>query len=325
MTADAPRRGRPRQSQADTEAARARIVAATAEVFAERGSRGLSVALIIERAGIARPTFYRYFANAEDPLQAVLDTSDHALVDGLQAALDGAEDEVQMVIAGIDAYLGWARASRPGAAAAVHRAARPGLAGVAAPRAHARPMLRDRLTDRFVRLGRTPPPAEDIDVLLNTFEYVGFRVALGRPASPPISTGPAARWRGPPSPCSAPRTTSTAPSPSRACCAPTDDARPRLGPAGRGDVTDLRATSDARAADWLVERVGRHDIGVQAVPGFPAHARILHPLLADHADVAPELLWRMGCGGFEARAAADPLVATPSIRLHGELVDRTAC
>jgi AcrR family transcriptional regulator len=53
------RRGRPPQSEADTAAARARIVKATAEVFAEHGSHGLSVALIIERAGIARPTFYR--------------------------------------------------------------------------------------------------------------------------------------------------------------------------------------------------------------------------------------------------------------------------
>jgi hypothetical protein len=40
-------------------------------------------------------------------------------------------------------------------------------------------MLRGRLTNRFIQLGRTPPPPIDIDVLLNAFEYVGFRVALG--------------------------------------------------------------------------------------------------------------------------------------------------
>src|SRR3954449_12876587 len=91
----AARRGRPPQSEADAAAARARIVAATREVFAEHGSHGLSVALIIERAGIARPTFYKYFSNAEQPLQLVLDASDHALADGLQAALDAAGNEIE--------------------------------------------------------------------------------------------------------------------------------------------------------------------------------------------------------------------------------------
>src|SRR3569832_2829826 len=101
----AARRGRPPQSEAEAAAARARIVAATAEVFAEHGSHGLSVALIIERAGIARPTFYRYFANADQPLQLVLDASDMALVNGLQSALDRANDEIEMFVNGIGAYL----------------------------------------------------------------------------------------------------------------------------------------------------------------------------------------------------------------------------
>jgi TetR/AcrR family transcriptional regulator len=179
----APRRGRPRQSQADTDAARARIVDATASVFAEHGSRGLSVALIIERAGIARPTFYRYFGNAEEPLQVVLNRSDHALADGLQAALDGADDEVQMVVAGIDAYLAWAKAHGPALRplfSELHDPASP----VSPHRERTLAMLRARLVQRFERLGRTPPPDEDVDVVLHTFEYVGFRLALSRPGDP---------------------------------------------------------------------------------------------------------------------------------------------
>jgi TetR/AcrR family transcriptional regulator len=172
-----PRRGRPPQSPAEAEAARARIVAATAAVFAEHGSRGLSVALIIARAGIARPTFYRYFANAEEPLQAVLDASDRALVDGLQQALDSAEDEIAMAVAGIEAYLAWALGHGP--------ALRPLFAELHDPSSPVSPHrertlaeLRARLLARFDRLGRTPPPAPDIDVLLNTFEYVGYRIAM---------------------------------------------------------------------------------------------------------------------------------------------------
>jgi TetR/AcrR family transcriptional regulator len=169
-------RGRPPQSEADAAAARTRIVGATAQVFAEHGSHGMSVALIIELAGIARPTFYRYFANAEQPLQLVLDSSDMALVDGLQRALDSADNEIDMVLRGIDAYLAWALGHGP--------ALRPLFAELHDPSSPVSPhrertlvMLRDRLIARFEKLGRTPPPSIDIDVLLHTFEYVGFRVA----------------------------------------------------------------------------------------------------------------------------------------------------
>jgi TetR/AcrR family transcriptional regulator len=171
------RPGRPPQSAAEAAAARARIVAATREVFAEHGSHGLSVALILARAGISRPTFYRYFGNAEQPLQQILDESDQSLVDGLQAALDRATNEIEMVANGIDAYLDWARAHGP--------ALRPLFAELHDPSSPVSPhrertlqRLRERLVRRFERLGRTPPDSIDIDVLLHTFEYVGFRVAL---------------------------------------------------------------------------------------------------------------------------------------------------
>lgn len=179
-TAAAPagrRRGRPPQSQADAAAARARIVEATAEVFAEHGSHGMSVALIIERAGIARPTFYRYFANAEQPLQLVLDASDMALVNGLQHALDSADTEIEMVLRGIDAYLAWARGHGPALRplfAELHDPSSP----VSGHRERTLLMLRERLIARFGRIGRRPPPSIDIDVLLHAFEYAGFRVAM---------------------------------------------------------------------------------------------------------------------------------------------------
>jgi len=174
------RRGRPPQSRAEAEAARARIVAATATVFAERGSHGLSVAQIIEKAGIARPTFYRYFANTDEPLQILLDASDRALVDGLQAALDSADDEIAMVLAGIDAYLVWAQHHGP-ALRPLFTELYDSSSAVSPHRERTLAMLRTRLIARFEKLGRTPPVPADIDVLLNSFEYVGYRVALSAP------------------------------------------------------------------------------------------------------------------------------------------------
>ena len=177
------RRGRPKQSDADTAAARSRIVAATRDVFAEHGSHAMSVALIIERAGIARPTFYRYFTNVDEPLQVILDESDQALVDGLQVALDGADDEIAMVVAGIDAYLQWGRNHGPMLRSLFAELHDPS-SSVSPHREQTMAVLRTRLIARFEALGRTPPPLVDIDVLLNVFYYVGFRVALAEPGEP---------------------------------------------------------------------------------------------------------------------------------------------
>jgi AcrR family transcriptional regulator len=61
MTADAPpRRGRPR-----SEAARARILAATRALLEERGLAGLTVERIAAEAGVGKPTIYRQWPNAQ--------------------------------------------------------------------------------------------------------------------------------------------------------------------------------------------------------------------------------------------------------------------
>src|SRR5664279_2997300 len=176
----ARRRGRPRQTEAEADVVRTRIVAATAEVFAEHGYHGLNVALILERAGVARPTFYRYFPNADEPLQVLLNESDTALVDGLQAAIDSADNEVDMWVAGIDAYLQWASDRGPTLRplyAELHDPSSP----VSAHRVHTLELLRARLTARLADLGRTAPKPIDLDVLLHVFEFVGFRAALADP------------------------------------------------------------------------------------------------------------------------------------------------
>jgi AcrR family transcriptional regulator len=57
-SAMAPRRGRPRSEQADRG-----ILAAAAEILAERGIGGMSMAEVASRAGVAKTTLYRRWAS----------------------------------------------------------------------------------------------------------------------------------------------------------------------------------------------------------------------------------------------------------------------
>ena len=54
---------------------RARIMRATAQVVAERGFGGASIARVVETAGVSRATFYDLFENFEQCFLAVLDTA----------------------------------------------------------------------------------------------------------------------------------------------------------------------------------------------------------------------------------------------------------
>ena len=170
------KRGRPPQTREEADRVRARIVAAAREIFAENGSRDTSVALIIDRAGIARPTFYRYFANAHEPLHQLLTESDDALVAGVLNATETAGEGFDLGLRVIDAYLEWAQdrgATLRPMFAELHDPASP----VSAHRERALELLRTVVVDRIESLGRPKPTPLDLDVLLHACEYVVFRIA----------------------------------------------------------------------------------------------------------------------------------------------------
>ena len=179
----AARRGRPPQTPEEAERVRASIVAATADVFADVGSRGLSVALILERAGIARPTFYRYFANAEEPLHMLLSESDEALVRTVGEAIRKTDNDVSMSIGAINAYLDWARERgpvlRPLFSEMYDRSS-----PVAAHRELALKELHALLNAKICELGRDKPDSLDVDTLLNACEFVGYRLWLADEPDP---------------------------------------------------------------------------------------------------------------------------------------------
>ncbi len=170
------RRGRPPQTPEQADEVRARIELATAAVFTEHGSRGLNVARIIEQAGISRPTFYRYFGNAEQPLHSLLRLSNEGLVGGIRTALARSFEPVQLGIAIIDAYLEWARGHGPmlrPVFAELHDPASP----VSAYREEAFDDIRALVRAKFTELGRPLPSPLDLDTALHTCEYVVYRVS----------------------------------------------------------------------------------------------------------------------------------------------------
>ncbi|MGK8512703.1 TetR/AcrR family transcriptional regulator [Nocardia asiatica] len=188
------RRGRPPQTQEQAESVRARIVLATAEVFTRTGSRGLSVAQIIEQAGLARPTFYRYFGNAQEPLLAVLDTSNEGLVGGIRTALTGTDEPVELGIRLIDAYLDWARGHGPMLRPLFAELHDPG-SPVSAYRERALDDIRGLVRETFAELGRPVPSPLDLDAALHLCEYVVYRISAGTApgAEPDAETVAAAR------------------------------------------------------------------------------------------------------------------------------------
>lgn len=187
------RRGRPPQTEKQADQVRARIILATAEVFAEQGSRGLNVARIIEKAGLARPTFYRYFANATEPLHAVLTISNDDLVGGIAAAMKRSVEPVQLGINMIEAYLYWASGHGPMLAplfAELHDPSSP----VSTYREQALEDIRALVRGKFADLGRPTPVDLDLETAIQICEFVVYRISAAAPhAEPDADTIAAAR------------------------------------------------------------------------------------------------------------------------------------
>src|SRR2546426_5647965 len=83
---------------------RARIIAATAEVVAEAGYAGTTVAAIIARAGVSRKTFYELFDDTEAAFLAAYAAVDTVIARMVEAA--AAHDEPrEMLRAGVERFL----------------------------------------------------------------------------------------------------------------------------------------------------------------------------------------------------------------------------
>ena len=76
MTADPTTESRRRPRGAGTPDLREHILATASELFYQRGARAVGVDLIIEKAGIAKTSLYRYFPTKDDLIVAFLERED---------------------------------------------------------------------------------------------------------------------------------------------------------------------------------------------------------------------------------------------------------
>lgn len=89
---------------------RARIIAALAQETAEKGYRGVTVAAIVKRAGIARKTFYENFSSKEESFLAAQELAMSTALERVVEAAGTHEHWPQRVRAGLTAFLDYVAA-----------------------------------------------------------------------------------------------------------------------------------------------------------------------------------------------------------------------
>jgi AcrR family transcriptional regulator len=100
----APRSGGRRKLEADP-AVRARLLAAAAAVLREEGLPALSVARVLDRAGLGTRAFYRHFGSKDELVSAMFLEMARAEVSRLKERMAPCPDPIQAVAAWIDARL----------------------------------------------------------------------------------------------------------------------------------------------------------------------------------------------------------------------------
>lgn len=144
------------------------VVTAAMKVFARRGYANARVEDILEEAGIARRTFYRYFTNKDDVLVSLYDVATSELLRRMNDTSGPAEDPVSGLLSLLDRYLDFHVEN-----AVVCRLVMPLLVGDDSPLAPARQRIRAQLLQLMVDLAEARGVAP-----LDGFTYVAVVGAL---------------------------------------------------------------------------------------------------------------------------------------------------
>lgn len=103
--------GRP-PTDSDAPGVKERLLAGATDVYCRHGFHGASVELILESAGVSRPTFYKLFSNKYEIIDAVVKSVGGDLLRRMKTAAGTGDDIMQRFSAVIDAYLDWGQANK---------------------------------------------------------------------------------------------------------------------------------------------------------------------------------------------------------------------
>jgi len=173
----APRRGpgRPRRTDEETAKVRRRIVEAAERTFAREGYHGVTATRVIEEAGLTRTNFYRYFRNADEPLQVVFEQCTGDLQELIEGGVTPVPHGPERIVAGIDAYLTWSRRYRhllPAMIADLHDPASP----VSALRQQALEAVIAIMARDYADSEWPLPSRTTLDIFVNALEYTCHRL-----------------------------------------------------------------------------------------------------------------------------------------------------
>lgn len=83
------------------------LLEATRKVYAEHGYHQTTVEMILEQAGVSRPTFYKFFDSKHQIIEIIVKEAHSDLRKGITQIIQNKETLEQRLIASLDAYIDW--------------------------------------------------------------------------------------------------------------------------------------------------------------------------------------------------------------------------
>lgn len=165
------KRGRPATRGVSERPLNEIIIEAARQVCCDKGVHALTVELILRKAGISRPTFYKFFKNKDAVLDLISKDVNQKLVDALSRVFVKQNPDEAGFIAMIDAYLDWGMAE--GAIVGrLYQAIKDETSLVSKNREDTVAQVILVLQEAMIIAGRQKQDPVLLDALINTVEYL---------------------------------------------------------------------------------------------------------------------------------------------------------
>lgn len=171
------KRGRPKKTEGQLQDTKNIILKATREVFGLHGSQGLTVAKIIQTAGISRPTFYKYFDNVETPLNTVIQGTNLQLVKQVIVNAKGVSELIPLFKIITDTYLEWGQ-KEIDIISSIHQELLNPKSLVCKHRSHTITSLYQLVQSELGKQNKPIPDPIIIETIMMAAENIGYHILL---------------------------------------------------------------------------------------------------------------------------------------------------